>query len=398
MSDNVEKKGKNERVIAPLALNNWATWAKNFKHKGTRLRDANTELHSGVMTVYRVPRQTENVDEEKEDDDGVVTVTRRAWSTAKDQNGLNARTTTYLKDVETLKNCRAEMWTLLVEHCTNAVINAVESDVTYTDVQQNVNSLGLYLLMRKACLKHNRNNVEAERTRWFKLKYIKNEDIYAFMNTFEEIVANIRMAANDDSVVRDCDMVFRLRDALPLQLAKDTIKETFVVPQDSPEYPKFPWCKERVTTYVSAEMQMEGSDGGHALAVQPRRGPRPPGPPSKSGTHTGTKTDTCYNCGEKGHFKRDRSPLRSARPATCPTTRPRTAGSIRTTRTASRICPHRLPAPSASRREDRLTDQRRHPEPTLPTPSHASTRGPEPRSRRQRSRRPPRTRRSTRWR
>jgi hypothetical protein len=227
-----------------------------MKHICTRYKDGSKELRNKEHVVYGKPRRTAFVDEEIEDADGNIVMENRAWNNARDGPILSARIGQWYKDQEALRQARGKIWTILISNCSKVILSAVMGEEDYDKIELDVDSLGLFLLMEKVCIRENRCNSEAERTKWQHLSYKEGGDIWEFFNLFEEIVANIRAAAGD-AAVKDSDEVYRLREALPKELAVETMKETYLLTVDNPLYPKYAPCKSRVTTFVSSKLHRE---------------------------------------------------------------------------------------------------------------------------------------------
>jgi hypothetical protein len=268
--DGPESAAKRGMKIPALTLKNFGPWSKGVRHVNTENGDSNVELHNRKKMDYKVPRRTENVDDEVEDDDGVVTTTRRAWSNVRDQKGLDTRQNQYDKMEADLKLARGKCWTLISQTVTPALLHACESDPGFKQLQADKDSLGFYLLQEKICLKQSKRNSEAIRSKWVRHTYLEDEDIYEFLNIFEEFVREIRLSSGSETAVRDVDMTQRLREALPQELAKDAMKDTFLLDQDDPLYPPYEVCKKRLITLVESN-NIKKEDDNLNESRSPRR-------------------------------------------------------------------------------------------------------------------------------
>jgi hypothetical protein len=281
-----------------------------MKHICTRYKDGAKELRNKEHVVYGKPRRTVTVDEEVEGADGIIEIETRAWNNVRDGPILSARLVQWHKDQEALRQARGEIWTILISNCSKTILNAVIGEEEYDQIELDVDSLGLFLLMERVCIRENRCNSEAERTKWQHLQYDDGADIWEFFNLFEEIVANIRSAAGAASV-KDTDCSYRLREALPKELAMECMKDTYLLAVDDPLYPPYATNKSRVTTFVSSKLRREEEENevssAKALLFQ-RDGKKTPvgkKPYVKRDAKKTTRTMKCYNCNSPDHKKAD---------------------------------------------------------------------------------------------
>ncbi|KAJ1432433.1 hypothetical protein B484DRAFT_462125 [Ochromonadaceae sp. CCMP2298] len=194
--------------------------------------------------------RTESVTEDVLMSNGDIVSETRPWAAARDQATLNTREGTYVKRQELLKSNRGKVWTTLIKHCTPIILSAVEQEATYLQVQTECDSLELFLLMEKVCMKRAMNNAEAHRTRWYELKYLLGGDIFGFFNEFEEMKDNILQATGEEESIKDPDMVYRLREAMPESISKVVLLDTHTLTKEDPDYPKYTPCKNKVVNYV----------------------------------------------------------------------------------------------------------------------------------------------------
>jgi hypothetical protein len=131
------------------------------------------------------------------------------------------------------------VWTTLIKHCTSIILSAVEQEPTYLQVQMDCDSLELYLLMEKVCMKRVMNNAEAHRTRWYELKFVLEGDIFGFFNEFEEMKDNILQATGEEDNIKDPDIVYRLREAMPESISKVVLLDThtLTLTKEDEDYP-----------------------------------------------------------------------------------------------------------------------------------------------------------------
>jgi hypothetical protein len=208
-------------------------------------------------------------------------------------------------------------------------MQAVEQEDTYKTVQLGCNTLGLYLLLEKVCLKQNINNAELYRTQWADLKYDPSECVYEFFNEFEQAITNINDSstglAEGEEAVKDYDKTFRLREALPTDIAQTVMLEAYMHTHADPEYPLYSSAKSRTVTYMtnflSNEYDNEPNREGRAMIAQRERAADRRGQhtdakdgdkkkrhqkPTKSGGHKKktvlTAATFCYNCSDKNHL------------------------------------------------------------------------------------------------
>ncbi|KAJ1400773.1 hypothetical protein B484DRAFT_405936 [Ochromonadaceae sp. CCMP2298] len=123
----------------------------------------------------------------------------------------------------------------------NKVLEATELEPTYRAVEDRVDPLGLLLLLEKVCTKNSINNVEALRTEWQNLTYSDGMCIFAYMNRFDALVKNIDRASGTGEKVRDCDKVYRLRQAIPESTARVLLVTAFAHEKGDKEYPSYDW-------------------------------------------------------------------------------------------------------------------------------------------------------------
>ncbi|KAJ1398497.1 hypothetical protein B484DRAFT_438398 [Ochromonadaceae sp. CCMP2298] len=158
-----EEADRNDEGAGRVVLSwfNVRQWKKWIKHIITGNGDAGVEIKERKHMVYQKPMRTESVTEEVLMSNGDIVSESRPWAAARDQNTLNTREATYAKKQELLKNNRGKVWTTLIKHCTPIILSAVEQEATYLQVQTECDSLELFLLMEKVCMKRAMNNAEA---------------------------------------------------------------------------------------------------------------------------------------------------------------------------------------------------------------------------------------------
>jgi hypothetical protein len=109
--DKVDKEGqgRRDRNIPFLTVENWPIWSDLILNKGTEFGDANVEFHNKTVMVYKVPRRTDTVLEETENDNGEITETRRPWVANRDQPGLTSATAALEKKKDDLHKGHCKM-------------------------------------------------------------------------------------------------------------------------------------------------------------------------------------------------------------------------------------------------------------------------------------------------
>ncbi|KAJ1428869.1 hypothetical protein B484DRAFT_463552 [Ochromonadaceae sp. CCMP2298] len=310
-----EEADRNDERAGRVVLSwfNVRQWKKWIKHIITGNGDAGVEIKERKHMVYQKPMRTESVTEEtgisyekQLMSNGDIVSETRPWAAVRDQNTLNAREATYAKKLELIKSNRGKVWTILIKHCTPIILSAVEQEPTYLQVQTECDSLKLYLLMEKVCLKRAMNNAEAHRTRWYELKYLLGGNIFGFFNEFKEMKDNILQATAEEESIKDPDMVYRLREAMPESISKVVLLDTHTLTKENADYPKYTPCKNKVVNYVCyvlyTNQNYEKSSVGTAL-LSTRESPdvyrqKKAGKPKATTAPVGK----CYNCDSTDHL------------------------------------------------------------------------------------------------
>ncbi|KAJ1428352.1 hypothetical protein B484DRAFT_431273, partial [Ochromonadaceae sp. CCMP2298] len=231
--------------------------------------------------------------------DGQLVPETRAWSTARDQNTLNSREQTYAKKIDAIKRERGLVWTLLFRYCSSSVISAVQQEPTYAAAKAETDSLQLYLLMEKVCMKRALGNAEEHRTDWMNIRYEDSPDQRQFFNEFEEIRDNIVRSTGRADAVTDADTVFRLREALPYSISSVVLLEKHTLERFEEGYPTYDTCKKKVINYVCNVLNRqnrEESSAGKALASTRES------PDVYRGKKLDPTTGKCYNCDSPNHM------------------------------------------------------------------------------------------------
>ncbi|KAJ1430049.1 hypothetical protein B484DRAFT_463188 [Ochromonadaceae sp. CCMP2298] len=201
----------------------------------------------------------------------------------------------------------------------NKVLEATELEPTYRAVEDRVDPLGLLLLLEKVCTKNSINNVEALRTEWQNLTYSDGMCIFAYINRFDALVKNIDRASGTGEKVRDCDKVYRLRQAIPESTARVLLVTAFAHEKGDKEYPSYDWCKRVATNFYKDKSTVnhneeDDNSTGNAFAVRQSNSSNPRGgkhqrtdgrnEPGKSQNNTEQRrpnikpTDFCTTCGK----------------------------------------------------------------------------------------------------
>jgi hypothetical protein len=169
--------GRASRVV--LSWFNVRQWKKWIKHIITCNGGAGVEIKERTHMVYQKPMRTESVTEEVLMSNGDIIYETEPWAVVRDQNTPNAREATYAKKTEPLKINRTKVCTTLINLCTPIILSAVEQEPTYLQVRTECNSLELYQLMEKVCMKRAMNNAEAVE---IKTESFKKEILLRFGN------------------------------------------------------------------------------------------------------------------------------------------------------------------------------------------------------------------------